>query len=135
MKPTEEVRRHTTLRGVTEIVNSEGKWFSAIKGDRLRITRNFGAKTVELDLELRGEKLHVDFPRYTFQSKTSHYVPTHHVEKRFILRKTVLFSVLRCLRRSGIWDLLDSESQTLIKVNKLCAKSDKDLLASQLRIK
>lgn len=101
------------------------RYFSvATQGEDLVLIRNFGGRPLKLILEnVDKGKFWVYPPTYYFYSTTSHFDYMEE-ENRYSRRKTTITSIVRKLKESGVWDLI--ENKNFFRVNNNNKSMDRD---------
>ena len=102
-------------------------------GSKITIVREFGRasrKVLSFDLIAKKEGYFLDHPSYVFRSTVSHFKATKD-DVRLSLSKTYLSSLIKMLKRTGVWPLIINKK--FLVVNDKNKKSHKDRVQKELR--
>lgn len=124
------------LRGNKQhwLLTEMGKHFALTKtyyAGKSRFTGQSVYKTVTARLLQKDSGgFHIEWPRYPYTSRVAHLRPKQLIDERACYMKTVLFSLIRLMRETGMRRLI--ENKDWVEVNDNCEKADKGALAHEL---
>ena len=121
-----------THKEIIQKLKKERFWTVRERGRSLELAKSVNGRMVIVALlyQPKTRKYTLVFPSYVFQSAISHFGPVTE-EVRFCRNKSMLFSLIRMLKRSAIWKYLDN--QTFLTINVHNSRSDKGDLKQQLK--
>jgi len=98
----------------------------------IEIIRESFDKEVSLKLffNMKSGFLEIQAPTYTYHSKISHY-DYNKSERRWVRNKEYIFSIIRNLKKSGLWALVSNPD--FIVVNSFNKNTDPKILLKALR--
>lgn len=104
------------LKSLAKTLRNERFWLVGEKATKIELTRTVGDRvvTVELTPGTTAGKVHLSFPSYLFQSRISHWAPKEE-EVRLTRNKSILTSLVKTLRRSAAWKVI--ENKDFVQVN------------------
>lgn len=121
--------KRVTLKALADLLKEDGHCLVGIIGNSLKITREYASRPVMVDITYINGKFSLSFPNYLFRSKISHFAPTTK-EMRYCCNKAVIFSLIRLLKRSRVWNYVDNKD--FIQVNDKNEGSNKKALSKAL---
>lgn len=124
--------KRMTLRESIKILKRERKWLVRQRGRNIELARTINDRPVFINLEKagRGNRFQLAFPSYIFHSHNAHFGPATN-EVRMCRNKLLLRSLIKALKRSAVWGMIDNRG--FLVVNPDNASSDKDRLKKELK--
>jgi hypothetical protein len=113
----------------------EEKTWNIIKTDfdAIKVIKKFGRKKpriIEFKIICEEKDLHFKHPNYTFRNVTSHFSPIID-EKRISLNKTFLKSIIKSLKKVGVWQRIVNKE--FIQLNENNPRLDQRSVTEELR--
>lgn len=115
-----------------DALRNERNWIVEEKaGGDITMTKIINGRAVHVGLHRQPgkKKYELRFPSYVFQSTISHFGPASD-EIRLCRNKHLLFTLIRALKRSAAWPLIDN--QRFLVINSANPRSNKAVLKKQL---
>jgi len=118
------------MKEINELLK-EKYWLVRENSTGIQLVRNINGKPVMVNLrkEPGNKKYHLIFPSYIFQSSISHFSPSEN-EFRFCRNKKILISLVKILKKSAAWNLINNKD--FIAINSANRKSNKDRIRKEL---
>ena len=121
------------IQDVISAVRKEKGWH-AIKSEfgKIILARQFGVKSpkmITLILGYSKGKYTLEHPNYEYMNRISHFKSVQK-EIRLSLNKTYLSSIIKTLKRAGVWPLI--LNQNFLRVNTNNRKSNKGKVKREL---
>lgn len=114
---------------VTAMRRQEG-WHAVGSGNEIILARQFSGRQITLILKHSDGKYFLQHPSYEYVNKIAHFRSVER-EIRLSLNKTYLSSIIKALRRAGVWHFI--KNQNFLKVNNLNSNSDKGKVRRELK--
>jgi hypothetical protein len=118
---------------VIKAMREQAGWNVVSEGsNKVMLVREYGKakpKTIAFTLASSDGKLLLEHPSYEFISMISHFRSVNR-DYRLCLNKTYLISIIRTLKRAGIWQHVVNKD--FLVVNRDCKKSNKIDVRKQL---
>lgn len=115
-----------------DALRNERNWIVEERtGGTISMTKAINGRAVHVSLirQPGKKKYELRFPSYIFQSTISHFGPASD-EVRLCRNKHLLFTLIKALKRSAAWPLIDN--QNFLVINSANPRSNKAALKKQL---
>lgn len=110
-------------------IRKEKYWNVTFSGNRITVVKRYGGKNISFILVSKKEGYIIEHPSYVFTNKISHFKSLKE-DIRLSLNKNYLKSVIRLLKKTGIWHSILNKK--FIDVNDSNSRSDKGKVAKEL---
>lgn len=122
------------IQKVIKAIRKEGDWYVIPEGiNKITLIRQYGykyPKIISFSLVASGKGLYLEHPNYKFISVVSHFKSVQN-DIRLSLNKTYLSSIIRTLKRTGVWQSVMNKN--FLKVNDNNPKSNKGKVRNELK--
>ena len=123
-----------TKKKILTLIRKDNTWHVISTGpNSVLLMRQFGKnkpKAIQFTLTCSKEGVHIEHPNYEFKSTVSHFCSAQK-DIRLSLNKTYLTSVIKMLRRIGLWEAVLNKD--FLQVNKDNPKSNKTTVNRELK--
>ena len=112
-------------------IRKEKGWIVRQKGNTIICDRAYASRNIEFTLSPKGKGLYeIRHPNYLFISTVSHFKSVED-DIRLSLNKVYLRSIIRMLKRAGVWSCIIN--QNFLEVNDNNRKSNKGKVRRELQ--
>jgi hypothetical protein len=113
-------------------LRKEKKWLVREVGRDIELIRMLSGKPIVISLRRQTgkKKFQLEFPSYIFHSTISHFSPAVD-EVRFCRNKALLKSLVKTLKRSAVWRMVDNQQFMVLNADN--PRSDKRSVKKQLK--